>query len=268
VTTDRGASGHGSLRGLLSSSSRPPIGLFVKIPAPEVVEMVATVGYDFVIIDTEHALLSVRDVYAMAVLYASLGVHPLVRLPDHGYGDAQRYLDAGVDGLLFPHVNDAAEARTIATHLTFPPAGTRGMGFGSRAGRWGLLEGGREEYLRFGDEEVLRVAMVEEAGAVEAVEAIASVPGIDAVFVGPSDLALSMGRDAAPDTVATMVDRAIEAAIAAGTPVGTIASSPDAAKRRADQGCSFLVAGNDTGVLARALKRSVDDIRAGLAARP
>ena len=87
-------------RELLRSSDRPVLGTFVKIPALEVAEIVGGAGFDFVIIDTEHALLSVRDVYGMIVVYSRMGVAPLVRITDHGYGDAQRYLDAGAAGVL------------------------------------------------------------------------------------------------------------------------------------------------------------------------
>jgi 4-hydroxy-2-oxoheptanedioate aldolase len=94
-------------RELLRSSEGPIVGTFVKIPALEVAEIVGEAGFDFVVIDTEHALLSVRDVYSLLVVYSRMGVAPLVRITDHGYGDAQRYLDAGAAGILVPHVSNA-----------------------------------------------------------------------------------------------------------------------------------------------------------------
>ncbi|MDG4830394.1 aldolase/citrate lyase family protein [Solwaraspora sp. WMMD1047] len=253
-----------SFRSLLGGDDGPALGMFVKIPAPELTEIIAGAGVQFVVIDTEHALLSVRDVYDMTVLYASLGVRPLVRVADHGYGDAQRYLDAGVDGLLFPHVSDGAEAAALGRQFLFPPRGARGMGFASRAGRWGMLPGGRAEYLRHGDDEVARVAMVEERGSVDDIDAILAAEGIDAVFIGPSDLALSMGASGKSPEVSAAIDHVIERAVAAGKPVGTVAADPADAARRADQGCDYLLVGNDTGIFARALRTSYQGFRAAL----
>jgi 4-hydroxy-2-oxoheptanedioate aldolase len=253
-----------SFRALITRDGAPALGMFVKIPAPELAEIIAGVGVEFVVIDTEHALLSVREVYEMTVVYAGLGVLPLVRVTDHTYGDAQRYLDAGVAGLLFPHVSNGGEARTIGRQLLFPPRGSRGMGFASRAGRWGMLPGGRDEYLRYGDREVMRVAMIEERESVEDIDAILAAEGIDAAFVGPSDLSLSMGVPAGSPTVAEAIDGVIARAVAAGTPVGTVVSSPEEARRRTAQGCSYLLVGNDTGIFARSLGTAYEGFRSAV----
>jgi 4-hydroxy-2-oxoheptanedioate aldolase len=250
-----------SFRSLLGAGDGPAIGMFVKVPAPELTEIIAGAGVQFVVIDTEHALLSVREVYEMSVLYAALGVLPLVRVADHGYGDSQRYLDAGVAGLLFPHVSNGAEAAALGRQFVFPPRGTRGMGFASRAGRWGMLPGGRAEYLRFGDDEVMRIAMVEERESVEDVDAILAAEGIDGVFIGPSDLSLSMGVSGKSPEVAGAIDRVVAAAVAAGKPVGTVVTDPDEGRKRAAQGCQYLLIGNDTGVFARALRTSFEGFR-------
>jgi 4-hydroxy-2-oxoheptanedioate aldolase len=250
-----------SFRSLLGSGDGPALGMFVKIPAPELTEIIASAGVQFVVIDTEHALLSVREVYEMSVLYAALGVLPLVRVADHGYGDAQRYLDAGVAGLLFPHVSNGVEAAALGRQFVFPPRGSRGMGFASRAGRWGMLPGGRAEYLRFGDDEVMRIAMVEERESVEDVDAILAADGIDGVFIGPSDLSLSMGESGTSPAVAGAIDHVITRAVAAGKPVGTVVTGAEELRKRAAQGCDYLLIGNDTGVFSRALRRSVDGFR-------
>lgn len=255
-----------SFRELLEQGDPPALGTFVKIPAPELAEIIAGAGVDFVIIDTEHALLSVREVYEMTVIYSALGVVPLVRVTDHTYGDSQRYLDAGVGGLLFPHVSNAAEASALGRQFLFPPRGTRGMGFASRAGRWGMLDGGRDEYLRYGDEDVVRVAMVEERESVQEIDGILAAEGVDAVFVGPSDLALSMSAVGARDEVAGAIDHVIARAVAAGKPVGTVVKTPEDAQRRAAQGCRYLLVGNDTGIFARAMRRSFSDVRSVWAA--
>lgn len=251
-------------RELLRSSGRPVLGTFVKIPAIEVAEIVGGAGFDFVIIDTEHALLSVRDVYALLVVYSRMGVAPLVRITDHGYGDAQRYLDAGAAGILVPHVSNAGQAAGTMRQFLFPPAGTRGMGYASRAGLWGSLPGGPAEYVRTGQEDVARVAMIEEQESVDDLAGILAAPGVDAVFVGPGDLSLSMGEPGGSPAVHDAVTRCIGAAVAAGVPVGTVVQGEDQIRLRADQGCRFIVVGNDTGMLGAAARTTVATARSAL----
>lgn len=244
-------------RRLLAARDHPVIGTFVKIPALEIAEIIGNAGFDFVVIDTEHALLSVRDVYAMVVLYARMGVAPLVRITDHGYGDAQRYLDAGAAGILVPHVSNGAQAVQTMNQFLFPPRGTRGMGFAARAGAWGALPGGVKEYRRAGDEDVARIAMVEERESVEDIDAILAADGLDGIFVGPGDLSLSMGVQPGSPEVGEAVTRAIGAAVRAGVPVGTVVPDEDQLRARAGQGCAFLLIGNDTGMINEAARRTV-----------
>lgn len=254
-----------SLRATIEAANGPALGTFVKVPAPEISEIIAGSGFDFVVIDTEHALLSVRDVYSMIVVYSGLGVLPLVRVSDHGYGDAQRYLDAGAAGILVPHVSNVDQAQQVTRQLLFPPAGTRGMGFAARAGRWGGLPGGRSEYVRYGQQDVVRMAMIEDAEAVENIAEILTTDGLDAAFVGPGDLSLSLGVTAGDPALGAAVDTVITAAVAAGVPVGTVVSTPDEARRRAEQGCGFLMVGNDTGLIRSAATTALTSHREAVA---
>ena len=249
---------------LLHSSERPVIGTFVKVPALELAEIIGEAGFDFVVIDTEHALLSVRDVYSLVVVYSRMGVAPLVRITDHGYGDAQRYLDAGAAGILVPHVSNGDQAASTMRQFLFPPAGTRGMGYASRAGRWGLLPGGVPEYLRTGQEDAARIAMVEEQESVEDIERILATPGVDGVFVGPGDLSLSMGVPGGSPAVVDAVSTAIKAAVRAEVPVGTLVPNGEQARLRIEQGCRFLLIGNDTGMFADAARRTLATARDAL----
>jgi 2-keto-3-deoxy-L-rhamnonate aldolase RhmA len=242
---------------LLRSADQPVIGTFVKIPSLEIAEIIGAAGFDFVVIDTEHALLSVRDVYSLVVVYSRLGVAPLVRITDHGYGDGQRYLDAGAAGILVPHVSDAAQAEATMRQFLFPPAGTRGMGMAARAGVWGSLDGGVPEYVRAGQEDVARIAMIEEKEAVEDIEAILATSGVDAVFVGPGDLSLSLGVPGGSPAVHDAVTTAIKAAVGAGVPVGTVVAGEEQIRLRASQGCRFILVGNDTGMISGAARRTV-----------
>lgn len=254
-----------TFRKLLRESQSPALGTFVKIPAPEVAEIISLAGFDFVVIDTEHAPLSVRDVYTLIVVYSRLGVAPLVRITDHGYGDGQRYLDGGAAGLLVPHVSNGPQAEEIMRQFLFPPRGTRGMGYAARAGLWGSLPGGPAEYVRAGQDDIARVAMIEEREAVDDLERILAVPGLDAVFIGPGDLSLSLGVAPNSDEVGVAVDHAIETAVAAGVPVGTVAQGADQIRRRAGQGCRFVLVGNDASLLNDSARRAVSTAREAVA---
>ncbi|SNT21327.1 HpcH/HpaI aldolase family protein [Actinacidiphila glaucinigra] len=251
---------------LLKSSGPPVVGTFVKIPSLEIAEIIGEAGFDFVVIDTEHALLSVRDVYSLVVLYSRMNVAPLVRVTDHGYGDAQRYLDAGAAGILVPHVSGAAQAEMTMRQFLFPPAGTRGMGLAARAGLWGGIRGGSAEYVRAGQEDVARIAMIEDQGAVEDIEAILAVPGVDAVFIGPGDLSLSLGVPGGSPAVHEAVTRSIKAAVRAGVPVGTVVAGEEQIRLRAEQGCRFILVGNDTGMVSAAARRTLARAREALPA--
>lgn len=248
----------------LMRADHVPLGIFVKIPAPEIAEMVALVGFEFVVIDAEHSMLGPRELYSMLAHYEALGLSALVRLPSHDAGEAQRVLDAGASGLLFPHVADPGEAARLVSATTFPPHGTRGMGYASRAGRWGLLPGGRDEYLGSGDA-VARVAMVEDGSAVETLDGIAATSGIGALFVGPSDLSLSLGLVPGSDEIKSTVGDVIRRAAELRIPVGTTTTNAVEAARLVGEGCTFLVISNDTGFLARAMSSAIGSVRERLA---
>ena len=131
------------LKDLISDPGRqvPPIGTFMKIPAVETVEIVKLAGFDFIVLDAEHAPLSMSDLNHMILVARALGMPPIVRVPDHGYGDVQRVLDAGAAGLFFPHVADRAECEQVVRQASHPPYGTRGAGGGAVAATWGVRLG-------------------------------------------------------------------------------------------------------------------------------
>src|SRR5690606_36447544 len=137
--------------------------------------------------------------------------------------------DAGAEGIMLPHVDTVEQAEAGARAVRFPPRGTRGVGATSRAGAWGLLD--REEYLRFGREEVVFIAQLESAAAVRAAGAIAAVDGVDALLVGAADLAVSEGTTESDPRVAELIRHAVQECLAAGRPVGN-AGAPTRASAR------------------------------------
>lgn len=243
------------------SDGRVPLGPFLKIPSVEVVEIMKLAGFDFVVFDAEHAMLSVADLNVLIAVARANDLPPLVRVADHNYGDMQRILDAGASGILWPHVSDAEECRRLVGSAWHPPAGTRGSGGGMRAGGWGIARDEDIDYRRDARERVMRVPMIEEIGAVEKAESIVAVEGIDGVFIGPGDLSMTMGKKPTDPEVIDAVERTFQVAKAARVPVGTLARGGADARRLIDHGYDFVMVGNDTGLLGRAAQSLVDEIR-------
>jgi len=226
-----------------------PLGMFVKFPTMETIEILASAGVDFVIIDMEHAPLSIDVVYRMIVTAELAGMAALVRLRGHEPATANMFFDAGASGVLIPHCSPYETARELITDMVFPPNGRRGAGGGGRATRWGI--DGPEEYRRGGESGIVRVPMIEDPEAVEDIERILDIPGVDAVFIGQGDLTQTLGDRAAAQA---LVDRALAACVARGIPACTTAYGDDVGKRL-EQGFKWLAVANDTGLFTSAVRQ-------------
>jgi 2-dehydro-3-deoxyglucarate aldolase/4-hydroxy-2-oxoheptanedioate aldolase len=242
----------------LASADRCLAGTWVKIPALEPVEILADAGFDFIVIDQEHAPLTFEFAYQATVVAQGAGLSVLVRVPDRSGSHLQRLLDAGVDGILVPRVTSVEEAGAAVRQMLFPPGGERGMGLTSRAGRWGGTP--RAEYLRFGDEEVMRAVQLEERPAIEAVERILDVDGLNGVFLGMGDLQLSSGRPESDPGLQALVDRLLAAARERGVPAGTAVGTAAQARAAAERGFRFVMVSNDTSLLRSAATSVVADL--------
>lgn len=227
-----------------------PLGTWLKLPAVESAEIVAHAGFDFVVVDLEHAPLAMETAYRLISTSAALGVTPLVRVPDHTPSTIQKVLDAGAHGVLVPHVDTPEQARLVARATRFPPRGDRGAGGTSRAGRWGTLP--TAGYLDRGNR-ALCIPQLESRDAVLAAEHILALDDVDAIFVGTADLGLSLGLPPTDPAVAELVQHALDRAGAAGKPCGlAFGDAPEQAARAADAGCGFVMLSNDTSLLAAA----------------
>jgi 4-hydroxy-2-oxoheptanedioate aldolase len=231
------------------------LGMFVKFPTMESIEILASAGLDFVIIDMEHAPLSIDVVYRMVVTAELAGMAALVRLRGHEPATANMFFDAGASGVLIPHCSPYETARELITDMLFPPQGRRGAGGGGRATRWGI--DGPDEYRRGGESGVVRVPMIEDPEAVEDIERILDIPGVDAVFIGQGDLTQTLGDRAAAQK---LVDRALAACVARGIPACTTAYGDDVSSRL-DQGFKWLAVANDTGLFTTAVKQRLATAR-------
>lgn len=233
----------------------PLHGFFVGIPSPAMVELAGYAGFDFVIIDTEHGASGLETLEHMLRAAAASGIAALVRVPRGAADDILHVLDAGADGILVPHVTSAAVARDIVRHAYYPPLGRRGISTLSRAARHGMGEAAA--VLREQASRTTVIAMIEDTEALTEVGAIAGVEGLDAVFVGPNDLAASMGYlgEAGHPEVRRAVGAIRDelAAIPGGPAFATIARNGAQARELAGQGARMLCF-NTTYILGAALK--------------
>jgi 2-dehydro-3-deoxyglucarate aldolase/4-hydroxy-2-oxoheptanedioate aldolase len=237
-------------------------GTWVKLPSLETLELLAAAGFEFVVVDMEHSVLTLEFAYQAIVVAQGLGMAALVRVPDRSGSHVQRVLDAGADGILVPQVADAEEARRAVGQMVFAPAGRRGAGSTSRAGRWGLASGA--EYLGRGDE-IVRGIQLEDRSALEDVEQILDTPGLNAVFLGMGDLSLSTGLAPASAELQGLTDRLLAAAQARALPCGTAVGDAEGAVAAAARGFSFVMVSNDATIFARAAAEVGGAIRDGLA---
>lgn len=247
-------------RAALTRADAPALGTWVKIPAMEVMELVALAGFDFAVIDLEHSPISLESAYRLIGTALYTGVSPLVRVPGLDPGMMQRVLDAGAEGIMVPHVDSVDQARAAVSAMRFPPLGARGVGSTSRAGAWGGRS--RDEYLRYGQQEVVLIAQIESTAGVRNAGAIAATEGVDALLVGAADLSVSEGTVESDPVIAQLIAGVIEQARDAGVPVGNAGpSTVDSVRAAVETGFTFTMLSNDASLFGAAAKAAVDAAR-------
>jgi 4-hydroxy-2-oxoheptanedioate aldolase len=219
-------------------------GVLLGFDSPAFVELCALAEVDFVMFDCEHGPMSVESVENLVRAAESFGTTPLARVPHNEPSTILRFLDAGVMGVMVPHVETAADAAAIVRAAKYPPRGDRGLG-PARAGDY-LARGSVTDYVNKANDETLVIALVESGRGVENVAEIAAVPGVDIVQLGPSDLSLSLGHYGNPQhpEVQAAIDRVIAATTAAGKCTGSGAiRGPEALKKAYDRGIRLVTYG-------------------------
>jgi 2-keto-3-deoxy-L-rhamnonate aldolase RhmA len=231
-------------------------GGWITLPCPGAAEVMALSGLDFLVIDTEHGAINIESVQAILQAIAATDVVPIVRLAGSQRMFANKVLDTGPLGIIVPMVSSREEAEATVSAALYPPEGTRGIGLG-RAQGYELDR--REDYLKVANDLMLVVVQVEHRDGVERIEEIVSTPGIDLVFLGPADLAGSMGYRTQPGhpDVAKAIDRVAQAARRAKVPVGIPVSGPEDLSQRVKQGFQFFHIGVDTVYLGGACRRGL-----------
>lgn len=239
-----------TFKDLLAQRSRPLVGMWVCSGSPLVAEICAGAGLDWLLIDMEHSPNGLTSVLAQLQAVAAYPSTPVVRVPTNEIVTIKGVLDLGAQNILVPMVSSVDEAQTAVEAVRYPPGGSRGVGSAlARSARWNRVDG----YLADGDEYVSLFVQIETTAGVEAAADIASVEGIDGIFVGPADLAASMGllgQQAHPDVVHA-VHRTFDAVRGTGKPVGVNAFDPTLAQRYLEAGADFILVGADVTLLAR-----------------
>lgn len=235
----------------------PALGVWVKLPVPELLEVLAASGLDFVVLDGEHGIIDRRMMSTLVGTARALGLRVFVRVSGPSIPELQTALDDGADGVFVPHVDDAATAVRVVNACRFPPIGSRAGSLATRAGQWG--RNNLREYVDRGNDSVAIIAQIESPAAVDSIREVAAVAGLDAVFIGPFDLALSSGEPPTSPAFRAMVER-VESA-AGGIALGGVAPSVAEAVGMTDRGYAFLMIGADVTIFSGAARSLIDSMR-------
>ncbi|WP_439257459.1 HpcH/HpaI aldolase family protein [Lonepinella sp. BR2271] len=223
-------------------------GVGFETTSADVAEVLATTDYDWLFIDAEHGPHTIQTILDACRAIAPYGMTPVVRVPDANSGIIKQLMDSGVQNIIFPKVETGEEAEQIMYWASYPGRGNRGMGAPAvRASRFGAYM----DYQERIEAESMMILQIESKKGMENLEAIATTKGVGAIFLGPIDLAVDMGHGLNifhPEVEAAM-DYMIKRIQELGVIVGTIALTPEQAKKYADMGVRFLGVGADTGLL-------------------
>ena len=215
--------------------------------------MCACAGFDWLLIDAEHAPNDLRSVLWQLQAIEGSGTHAIARLVDGDPARIKRYLDAGVQTLLIPMVDTVEQAEESVAAVRYPPRGMRGLATSiTRASRWAQIE----DYAAAAEQQVCLIVQAETVTALDNLKAITAVDGVDAVFIGPSDLSASMGYLGQPGhpEVQVAIAQALRDIAAGGKAPGTLAGTPEAIRTHSANGAKFLGIGSDTALLASGTK--------------
>ena len=247
---------------------RPQIGLWMGLASAYTAEICALAGFDWLVVDGEHAPNDLRSIQAqLQTLAAYPGSHPVARVPVGDTALIKQYLDLGAQNILVPMVDTPEQAAQIVRAMRYPQddglGGIRGMA-GARASRWGHYP----DYFKRANEEVCLLVQVESREALKHLDAIAATPGVDGVFIGPADLSASLGHvgNAAHPQVQAAIEDAIARILKAGKAPGILTPDEKLAQHYLSLGAVFVAVGLDTQILMRQTTtlaaRFKDEVRA------
>ncbi len=228
---------------------------------PNVAYLLAQCGYDYFIIDNEHGTYSAETVSNMIAAARGAGIAVIVRIPEIRRETIIKPLDAGAAGLLVPQVNTAGQAREIIVHAKYPPMGDRGVGLRRAHSRYGKVDAA--EYLKQANQDTFIAVQAENPTAIENLEEIATVPGVDCVFVGPMDLSVGLGipgQVTHPREVEA-IDRVVEVCRRHNVVTGILMFDVAVLKPWVEKGMRFVAYSSDVSLLADAAARGIEELR-------
>ncbi|HSF91969.1 MAG TPA: aldolase/citrate lyase family protein [Paracoccaceae bacterium] len=228
------------------------IGIWSSLSDPNVAELLAGCGYDWMMIDTEHSPIGPPEVIAFLRTVAPYPVTAVVRPGWNNPVEIKKLLDAGAQTLLIPYVQSAAEAQAAVAAVTYPPKGIRGVSGTTRATRYGVIA----EYAKRANEEICLLVQVETREALSQLQDIALVAGVDGVFFGPADLAASFGYPGEPShpEVKTAILEGIRLLRSLGVPAGILSLDQEFLRDAKDAGAQFVAVDIDSSLLRRAAR--------------
>lgn len=226
------------------------IGLWQTLGSATTVELCAAAGFDWLLLDAEHGPYSVPALAAQLQAMNGSRSHPIVRLPATDPTSIRQVLDIGAMTILAPFVESAAQAAAIVAATRYAPEGIRGLAAGQiRATRWGR----DTTYIDEANRQICVLVQIESRAGLDAVDAIAAVEGVDGIFVGPADLAASLGYRGEPEhpAVRAAIDHVVDRVRAAGKAAGLLTLNEALARDHIARGCTFVAVGTDATLLVR-----------------
>jgi 2-keto-3-deoxy-L-rhamnonate aldolase RhmA len=234
-------------------------GLTLTIGTPQIAELVANLGFDWIWIETEHTTMSLDTVLAQLQAISGTGTKAIVRVDCNDQTTIKRVLDMGPDGILIPSINSREDAEKAIKFTKYPPLGERGIGL-ARAQGYGLNLG---SYIQSANDEVATIFMIEHIMAVQQINDILQVEGLDAIMIGTLDLAGSMNlqNDLSNPLIEAEVQKVLLACKEAGIACGAFVGDPNQAKARISQGFKVLTLGADVLLLASSAKNILETVK-------
>jgi 4-hydroxy-2-oxoheptanedioate aldolase len=230
-------------------AGKAQIGLWSTLSSSYTVEVVAGAGFDWLLLDSEHSPVDIENLLTQLQAAAPYASHPIVRVPWNDMVNMKRVLDIGAQSFLVPYVQNVEEARNAVAYTRYPPAGVRGVAGTTRATRFGRVK----DYAKRAHEEICVLVQVETQSALQNIEAICGIDGVDGVFIGPADLHASLGHagETANPKVKPLIDDAIRRIRKAGKAPGILTPNEADARHWLECGALFVAVGSDAGILAR-----------------
>lgn len=244
---------------LKAAGAHPPVGTWIMSASPMVAEAVGHAGFDWGVLDMEHAPADMMEVIHMLQAVSSTKMVPVVRVPWNDAVTIKRVLDAGATTLLVPLVQNADEARQAVAATRYPPQGVRGVAGMTRASRFGAAH----NYLQHANADMGVIVQLETPQALQQLEAIATIDGVDALFIGPADLSAAMGHlgQLTHPAVLEQMSRAVKRAKDAGKPIGTLGAAPEIVAQYRAIGFDFVAISSDLSLLVRSAQLSISALR-------